>query len=410
MPNHSSRLFAWVALLSFGSGFPLLFSSEILKAYVVTSGLELYYVSLLGMLILPYMLSWIWAPVIDYWTNSSLIGHGKLISVMFLLIGCCIHLLAVIDVKVDFYALLLSSLMLAILCATQDHLIEKYRRVLLPSQSWVRAMGYSIFAFRLAILISGGLGLVFADLLGWQRLFQGAAIIMYCFALFALLLPKLTYHQHNSLSAQYQKSYQAGLLLFQDRSKLLFLLIYRLGFFWLEAMAIVYLLNQINMGLAEVGMTLKVLGVMGVAIGAYVARQELGHRSVSQVLMLTTFAQQLLLFLFYMCSTVGMDKITAVLLLMLGCALQGAMGLVSGVWFMQESEADLASFNFSLWYGVSVSGRLIVAPITYFVVAKYGWSSYFLTGVIVGFFSVVTTCCLMPKGATKMELKLSQTS
>ena len=114
--------------------------------------------------------------------------------------------------------------------------------------------------------------------------------------------------------AQYQKSYQAGVLLFQDRSKLLFLLIYRLGFFWLEAMAIVYLLNQINMGLAEVGMTLKVLGVMGVAIGAYIAKYELGRRSVAQVLMLTTFIQQCLLFVFYICSTVGMDKITAVLL------------------------------------------------------------------------------------------------
>jgi PAT family beta-lactamase induction signal transducer AmpG len=410
MGSQHYRLFFWVALLSFGSGFPLLFSSEILKAYLLTSGLDLYYISLLGILIIPYVFSWLWAPVIDYVTNKSLMTHGQLISTVFIFIGCCIHSYTLIDLNQHYFWLMLSALLLAAGAATQDHLVEKYRRVLLPSNLWVTAMGYSIFAFRLAILFSGGAGFVLADFLGWDRFFQLSAFTMYGFGLLSLLLPRTVSQSRATLYGQYLKSYESAGLLFKDKSKFSFLILYRLGFFWIESMAIVYMISELKMGLAEVGLVLKVLGVFGVAIGAFVTKNILRVYTVPMVFVVINSAQHLLLFSFYAVNLFGLGKTVFMGLLIIGCALQGAIGLVSGVWFMQESEADLASFNFSLWYGVSIAGRLAVAPIAYYIVSAYHWEGFFLIGVLVGFISLFATCFLLPQKHALYEAKLSQTS
>ncbi len=410
MSNQHYHLYFWVALLSFGSGFPLLFSSEILKAYLLTSGLDLYYISLLGILIIPYVFSWLWAPVIDFLTNKSLLTHGQLIALVFVLMGCCIYSYTLINLHDHYSRLLISAFLLASCAATQDHLVEKYRRVLLPSNLWVTAMGYSIFAFRLAILLSGGAGFVFADLLGWDRFFSVSAFIMYFFGLLSLFLPRVTSSSYSTLHGQYLKSYHSAKLLYKNKAKLSFLMLYRLGFFWIESMAIVYLLSELKMGLAEVGLVLKVLGVLGVAIGAYLTKNILRTCSVQLVFTVINFFQHALLFGFYIINLFGLGHLTVMSLMMIGCALQGAIGLASGVWFMQESEAELASFNFSLWYGVSILGRLAVAPVAYQVVSIFDWEGFFFTGVLVSFISLCATCFLLPQKNALCASKLSQIS
>ena len=83
----------------------------------------------------------------------------------------------------------LVAVLIAFLSASQDVVIDAYRTEYL--KSYERGIGAAsfTFAYRLAMLVSGGVGLIFADKMGWHAFFTLMAVGMLSGALVTLLLP-----------------------------------------------------------------------------------------------------------------------------------------------------------------------------------------------------------------------------
>lgn len=383
------RHLVWVVLLSFASGLPLLFTSEILKAYIVTSGGSLMHLTVVGVLVIPYMISWLWMPLVDYVTNVGYLSCHRLIMLLFLLTASLIQVYGWLVVPADLELIVSIGLMLASVSATQDHLIEKYRRILIPEADWSKAVGYSMLAFRFAIMLSGGAGLVLANYYGWQFFFYISFIIMFSIGVISYWLPAVKCEGNATVLQQYRDSFHSLKSLSRKRYKTLFLLLYRSGIFWFESMGVVFMLNYMHLSLASVGIVLKVFGTLGIAMGVVLSRRMLTFYSVDIVFMQALFLQVGLAFGFYIACVQDVISVTAIALIVAGCLIQGAVGTLSGIWFMKITNSQTASFDFSLWYGISMSGRAVATPLASFVVHHYGWENFFMIGTLISFMALV---------------------
>ena len=235
--------------------------------------------------------------------------------------------------------------MLAVVSATQDHLIEKYRRILIPEADWSKAVGYSMLAFRFAIMLSGGTGLVFANYYGWQLFLY----IIYHDVMhwsYFLLAASCKVRRSATVTQQYRDSFYSLKSLLRKRYKTLFLLLYRSGIFWFESMGMVFMLNYMHLSLASVGIVLKVFGTLGMAMGVILSRRMLTIYSVDIVFTQALFLQVGLAFGFYLACVQDVLFITAIPLIVAGCSIQGAVGTLSGICFMKITKSQTASFDF----------------------------------------------------------------
>ena len=172
--------------MGLGSGFPLLFSSQILKTWLVDRQLTIYQVGWVSFLSFPYMLNFLWVPLLDYLSSSGLVSRKAIIVGAYFGCACTLGLMGYLDPKTNYLGLLILGMLLAIFSASQDHLIEAYRLMMLPDNLQALGVTSSMIFFRFSVMLAGGGGLILASFSSWQAVFFLAAGMM-------LLLAALTY-------------------------------------------------------------------------------------------------------------------------------------------------------------------------------------------------------------------------
>lgn len=379
-----------VALLGFASGYPLLFSSEIFRAMVVSSNGgygQLMWTSLLSV---PYLICWLWAPWADFCTNSGMLAHRSCIIGLFVFNAFLIYMLGYIEPLSQFALAMSIAFLIAFVSATQDHIIESYRRLALPASKRALGVSLSMVMFRLSIMFAGGGGLIYADTYGWPAFFSVSALLMLFFALAANFLPDVEVeNQRFSLRAQYAFSRKALSALWSNRPKLMFLVTYRLGGFWIEVMLLVFLMQFMSFSLAEVGWAQKMFGTAGLILGGALAKSVLERYAFSDVFVVSLFSQVLVCVAFFSVALGAVAPKYLVWLIVFQCAAQGVMGTASSIWMLNECTPETPTFDFALWYGVSAVGRIIAGPPANWIVSQYGWDLFFMLGVLMSFGSML---------------------
>jgi PAT family beta-lactamase induction signal transducer AmpG len=161
------RLFA-ILCMGFSSGLPLMLTLSTLQAWFTQAGTSIITVGTLSLVGIPYLLKFLWAPFMD---RFAPIKGGKrrgwiLITQLGLFISLLI--LAGLDPKLEPKMIGFVALIIAFFSASQDVSVDAYRAdALLPDERGVGA-AYYIFAYRMAVLVSGALALVIADYMGWR--------------------------------------------------------------------------------------------------------------------------------------------------------------------------------------------------------------------------------------------------
>ena len=175
------RLNTWRALLSkrmlicvstgFSSGLPLFILINLLPVWFTAQGVSLRDIGLLALILLPYNWKFIWAPLIDRYAP---LGLGRRRGWMMLTqIGLlsCIALIGFLDPKSSTILVAFIALVIAILSATQDIVIDAYRREILPDNEL--GLGNAVFvnSYKVAALVPGSLALVLSDHIAWSAVF-----------------------------------------------------------------------------------------------------------------------------------------------------------------------------------------------------------------------------------------------
>lgn len=159
-------------LMGFAAGLPLLLTLSVLQAWMTEAGVDLQTIGLFALVGMPYTLKFLWAPLLDRYTLSPLLGRrrGWLLLAQGLLI-LAIAGLGLTQPAVNPWMTALAALLLTFFSASQDIVIDAYRRESLADDE--QGLGASLYVngYRVGMLLASGGGLILADFLSFSTVY-----------------------------------------------------------------------------------------------------------------------------------------------------------------------------------------------------------------------------------------------
>ena len=165
-----------------------------MQAWLTVDGIDLATIGFFGLVGVPYTFKFLWAPLMDRF-EPPLLGRrrGWLVLTQFALAGLLWWMSSLSPASTP-KLFALAAVLVAFLSASQDVVVDAYRTDLLPEHE--RGLGASVhvFAYRLAMILSGGIALIWAgQWQSWPQVYKVMAIIMAGCALVSLLaLPRVS--------------------------------------------------------------------------------------------------------------------------------------------------------------------------------------------------------------------------
>ncbi|MET0383825.1 MAG: MFS transporter, partial [Burkholderiaceae bacterium] len=198
-PSRLAALRRWavVLVLGFASGLPLALTGQALQAWLAVDGLDIARIGFLSLIGLPYTFKFLWAPLMDR-IDPPLLGRRRgwiVLSQALLAVALFALSEASPVLALPMFAAL--GVGVAFLSASQDVVVDAYRTDLLPPRE--RGVGSSLFVtgYRLAMILSGGVALIWTDTasgsgMSWPAVYRVMAALMAAAAVFSLAaLPRL---------------------------------------------------------------------------------------------------------------------------------------------------------------------------------------------------------------------------
>lgn len=172
------RMLMCVAL-GFSSGLPLYLLLQLLPAWLRSEGLNLKTIAAFAFMQLPYTWKFLWAPLMDRYTLLERFGRRRswILATQITLFGAIIALGAS-DPTLEIGTVALFATLVALFSASQDIVIDAYRREILSDDELGLGNSIHVNAYRIAGLVPGSLALILADHLPWSQVFFIVALFM----------------------------------------------------------------------------------------------------------------------------------------------------------------------------------------------------------------------------------------
>lgn len=186
-----------VTVLGFASGLPLALTGQAMQAWLSGEGIDVATIGFLSLVGLPYTFKFLWAPLMDRfelpWLGRR---RGWLVLTQLGLAGALWWMAATSPTDATrLFALL--AVLVALVSASQDIVIDAYRTDLLPANERGLGSSLNVLGYRLAMILSGGVALIWVDPVQgggwtWPEVYRVMAALMAGTAvLSAIFLPRL---------------------------------------------------------------------------------------------------------------------------------------------------------------------------------------------------------------------------
>src|SRR5262249_47243979 len=150
------------------SGLPLLMIGPTLQAWMKKENIDLKTIGLFSLVQLPYTIKFLWAPFMDRYIPPFLGRRRGWALLMQIALSLFSSLLAFVSPSQTTKLFALVALIIAFFSASQDIVLDAYRREVLHREEL--GLGNSIFVngYRVGMLIAGALALILAAYFSWK--------------------------------------------------------------------------------------------------------------------------------------------------------------------------------------------------------------------------------------------------
>ncbi len=266
----SGRMLA-AFVMGFASGLPLLLTGSLLQAWMKESAVDLSTIGLFALVGLPYTLKFVWAPLMDRYVPPFLGRRRGWLFVWQLCLSSAIALLALSDPRDHLLVVALASLLLSFFSASQDIVIDAYRRESLADDE--QGMGASLYVggYRVGMLLASGGGLILADLIGYRGtyLLMAAAMLACVIATLSSREPALEFGAPKTLRAAVVEPFIEYFRRQDAIAILLFILLYKIGDIMASQMTTPFYLD-LGFTKTEIGAIVKLFGFWATIAGSMV--------------------------------------------------------------------------------------------------------------------------------------------
>lgn len=255
-------------LVGYASGLPLLLIGSTLQAWMTDEGVDLTAVGMVSLLGLPYVFKFLWAPLLDRYTLPFLSRRKGWMVLFQVLIVICIVGLAFSNPKENLNVVSMWAFLIALFSASQDVVIDAYRREVLPDEELGLGSSLYVTGYRIAMLASGALALIIAQSTPWKETYLILAGLMAPSILFTLV--STSENKHIPIPANLKQAVIGPLAEFFQRKgawiMLLFILLYKVGDSMASNMTTPFILD-IGYQKADIGYVAKTFGMIATIVG-----------------------------------------------------------------------------------------------------------------------------------------------
>jgi len=372
----------------FSSGLPLYLLFNLVPAWLRSEQVDLKTIGLFALIQFPYTWKFLWSPLLDRYVvpvlgrrrGWMLITQVGLLAVIAAMGGFSPHS--------ELHAIAVVATLLAFLSATQDIVLDAYRRELLSDAELGLGNAVHVNAYRVAGLIPGSLSLVLADSLPWDEVFIVTALFMLPGMAMTLMVkephraaPPKTLREavvepfHEFIN---RSGWNGALLL------LAFLFLYKLGDSMCTALATPFYLDM-GFSKTQIGLVAKNAGLWPAVIGGLLGGLWMVKIGINRALWLFGAVQVLSIFGFAWLAMNGhRDAIGAAELAQLAVvigleALGVGLGTAAFVAFIARStHPAYTATQMALFTSLTAVPRTFANAATGWLVERMGWLGFFL--------------------------------
>ena len=369
----------------FASGMPLYVLISLVPAWLRTEGVGLKEIGFFALIGLPYIWKFVWSPLLDRYSLSLFtykpgLRRSWMLSTQVLLL-VTIGALGFLDPLTQLWPIAWLCLGIAFLSATQDIVLDAYRRQILPDQELGLGNSIHVNAYRVGGLIPGSLSLVLSDFLPWETVFLiTAAFVLVGIALtLSIKEPPCTHQQPATLQAAIVEPFneffsrqgvQQALLI------LAFMLLYKLGDSMATALATPFYLDM-GFSKTEIGIVAKQAALWPMIIGGIAGGILMLKIGINRALWLFGFVQIISILGFAVLARVGGGL--WLLGLVIGFEYLGVgLGTAAFVAFIaRTTNPAFAATQFALFTALTAVPRTVASAATGIIVEGVGWENFF---------------------------------
>ena len=379
----------------FSSGLPLYLLLNLVPAWLRTEGLSLKAIGLFALIQFPYTWKFLWAPLVD---RYAVPGFGRRRGWMLLTQLCLLLSIAILgqfSPQIDLQSVVVLTAALALLSATQDIVLDAYRRELLPESELGLGNSVHVNAYRIAGLVPGSLSLILADHLPWGSVFAITALFMLPGMLMAVMVsePAAAARRPHTLREAVVEPFHEFLQRAGWREAVLilaFIFFYKLGDSMCTALATPFYLDM-GFAKSEIGLVAKHAGLWPAVIGSLLGGLWMVRLGINRALWLFGVVQLLSILGFAWLAWLGHNNTVgpqqfAQLALVIGFeALGVGLGTVAFVAFIARATNPLyTATQFALFTSLAAVPRTFANAATGWLVEMMGWVGFFLLCFFLG--------------------------
>jgi PAT family beta-lactamase induction signal transducer AmpG len=366
----------------FTSGLPLYVLIQLVPAWLRVEGVGLAEIGFFALVGFPYTWKFIWSPVMDRYTLPFLgRRRGWMLVTQLALLGS-IASMGFIKPELSIWVVAYLAAAVAFFSASQDIVLDAYRRELLPDSELGIGNAVHVQTYRLAGLIPGSLALILADHLPWHTvfvivaLFMGVGLILTLAIQEAISDPTPPRTLREAVVEPFREFVKRKGL--NDAALILaFMFLYKLGDNMATALQTPFFVD-IGFSLTEIGSVAKLAALIAATVGGLFGGVVMIKLGINRALWIFGVVQVVSILGFALLSVVGNN------LWMLGAAngfeyLGVGLGTAAFTAFIARTTNPVfAATQFALFTALTAVPRTLANAVTGVIVEHVGWTSFFL--------------------------------
>jgi len=365
----------------FTSGLPLYVLIQLIPGWLRVEGVGLAEIGFFALIGFPYTWKFLWSPFMDRFTLPFL-GHRRgwmLVTQLALFLSIAAMGFVKPDLSIWTVAYLAAGI--AFFSASQDIVLDAYRRELLPDVELGLGNSIHVQAYRLSGLVPGSLALILADHLPWHTVFMVVALFMAVGLILTLVIreaiadPSPPRTMREAIIEPFKEFVQrkgpgaAALML-------AFLFLYKLGDNMATALQTPFYID-VGFSLSQIGSIAKFASLFSAIIGGLVGGVMMIKLGINRALWIFGVVQIVSILGFALLSVVGANPWmlgVTVSLEYLGVGLGTA---AFTAYIAKNTNPVFAATQFALFTALTSVPRTLANAVTGVIVEHTGWTIFF---------------------------------
>ncbi|MFS0755660.1 AmpG family muropeptide MFS transporter [Noviherbaspirillum sp. 1P10PC] len=380
--SYLNRRMLICVFLGFSSGLPLFILLSLMQAWLAKSGLNVKALGLFALVMFPYTWKFLWSPLMDRFSFGWLGRRRGWMALTQGLLFLGIGLLGMLDPLTQVPLIAAAASAIAFLSASQDIVIDAYRREILPDNEQGLGGAIHVNAYKVAGMVPGALSLILADLMAWQPVFWITAAFMLpgLLCTFVIAEPRV-------YGAPPKNMREAVVLPFREfiarggwgnaLAILGFIFLYKLGDSMATALATKFYID-LGFSMTQIGAVAKTTGFWASIAGGIIGGVWMVKLGINRALWIFGVVQAVAILGFAWLAYAGADLV--LLALVIGFEAFGVgLGTAAFVSYIATTtDPRYTATQYALFTSLAAVPRTFVNSAVGYIVAETGWFLFFI--------------------------------